>query len=142
VFTIIFREHWPRPIFFQSFTDANNDTSRFGKLLFEALERTDPVIPPLELSSNAEALVFWKANHDTPRPDLVAMSSDKVSAMRDAHNTYREEVRKLDLPYQKNTHGIVSTAGGSYLPMFIVSLRMLRRTGCTLPVELILVSEE
>ena len=62
--------------------------------------------------------------------------------MRQAHAAYREVAKQLQVPYKAGTQGIVSTAGGAYLPIFIVSLRMLRRTGCTLPVELFLISEE
>lgn len=38
--------------------------------------------------------------------------------------------------YVPGTEGIVSAAGGRYLPVFVVSLIALRRTGCHLPVEL------
>lgn len=86
--------------------------------------------------------MFWKATGDTSRPDFVPMTPSELAAMQRAHDTYREKAQKLRLPYRTGSQGIVTTAGGAYLPVFIVSLRMLRRTGCTLPVELFLVSEE
>lgn len=61
--------------------------------------------------------------------------------MNQAHDSYLEKIKGLRLPYRARTQGIVSTAGGKYLPIFVISLRMLRRTGCTLPVELLLVTE-
>lgn len=39
------------------------------------------------------------------------------------------------------TKGIVSTAGGTY-PILVISLRMLRRTGSTLPIEIFLADED
>ena len=39
------------------------------------------------------------------------------------------------LPFSKFTTGIVTTANSNYMPVLLVSLRMLRRTGCNLPVE-------
>ena len=62
--------------------------------------------------------------------------------MRLAHKNFVEEISNLTLPYKPGTRGIVSTAGGAHLPIFIVSLRMLRRSGSVLPVELFLRADE
>jgi alpha 1,2-mannosyltransferase len=47
-----------------------------------------------------------------------------------------------NLPYIKRTRGIATTAGGSYLPVAVISIRMLRRTGSQLPVEVFLANQE
>jgi len=64
-----------------------------------------------------------------------------VATMRQAHLSYLEDTRRLRLPYKPGTRGIVSTAGGAYMSIFLISLHMLRRTNCTLPVELVLDSK-
>jgi alpha 1,2-mannosyltransferase len=61
--------------------------------------------------------------------------------MRFAHNAYLKSAERISLPYQKGTSGIVSAAAGKYLPVFVISLRMLRRTGSQLPVELFVDTE-
>jgi alpha 1,2-mannosyltransferase len=74
------------------------------------------------------------------------MPHNYVDVMREAHHGFVSDIRfehqasheSLNLPYKAGTRGIVSTAGGSYLVVFVISLRMLRRTGCTLPVEVFL----
>lgn len=81
-------------------------------------------------------------NKALKRPDYVPITSTEVEAMRKAHQTLVREVSNLTLPYQPGTRGIVSTAGGAHLPIFIVSLRMLRRSGSILPVELFLRADE
>lgn len=118
--------------------------TRFGNALFEALEQSGPPIPPLKdvPYRDNSGLIFWKATNDTLRPDILHMESDAVLAMRHAHEDYIEATKDLQLPFRPRTSGIVSTAGGRYLPIFIISLRMLRRTGCHLPVELFLRNEE
>ena len=50
--------------------------------------------------------------------------------------------RTYILLYNQNTRGIVTTAGGPYLAVALVSIRMLRRTGSKLPVEVFLASKE
>ena len=54
----------------------------------------------------------------------------------------RLRLRQYDLPYEKHTRGIVTTAGGPYLPVAVVSIHMLRRTGSELPVEIFLASQD
>ena len=83
---------------------------------------------------------------DRLRPDLLFMPHNYVDVMREAHNGFVSDIKfmqhadqeSLKLPYKPGTRGIVSTAGGSYLVVFVISLRMLRRTGSTLPVEVFL----
>ena len=84
------------------------------------------------------------------RPDLLLMPHNYVDVMREAHGGFVSDIKflqqtdheSLKLPYKPGTRGIVSTAGGSYLVVFVISLRMLRRTGSTLPVEVFLANLE
>jgi alpha 1,2-mannosyltransferase len=72
------------------------------------------------------------------------MSDHDVNQMQGKHAAFVKELklRKLGLNYLAGTQGVVSTAGGQYLPVFVISLRMLRRTGSKLPVEVFLADYE
>lgn len=71
------------------------------------------------------------------RPDLLDIPQRDVDIMRDAHARFVSRIPELapKLPYAKGTQGIVVAASGALLPVFLVSLKMLRRTGSILPVE-------
>ena len=71
------------------------------------------------------------------RPDLLQIPRQDVDRMRDAHARFVSRIPDLapELPYERGTQGIVVAASGALLPVFLVSLKMLRRTGSTLPVE-------
>ncbi|KAF2750803.1 glycosyltransferase family 71 protein [Sporormia fimetaria CBS 119925] len=62
------------------------------------------------------------------------------SALAWSHYSMRLSAQRLGsmLPFEDGATGIVTTAGGKYLPVVIVSIRMLRRTGSRLPVEIFL----
>ncbi|GKZ22700.1 hypothetical protein AbraCBS73388_008869 [Aspergillus brasiliensis] len=66
-----------------------------------------------------------------------------VDTMKNAHSGFVDAINTNppQLNYTRNTRGLVSTAGGSYLPVLVISLRMLRRTGSKLPVEVFLADE-
>ncbi|THC89043.1 hypothetical protein EYZ11_011514 [Aspergillus tanneri] len=72
------------------------------------------------------------------------MLPDDIEGMKEAHNGFVEEITKNPprLHYAPNTRGVVSTAGGSYLPVLVISLRMLRSTGSELPVEVFLANDD
>lgn len=70
----------------------------------------------------------------------IDMTPDEIESMKTAHRTFLERTSSLSLTdlYIPASKGIVTTAGGKYIPVFLVSLRLLRRTGSTLPVEVFL----
>ena len=72
--------------------------------------------------------------------NVLDMEAGDVESMRTWHAWFVDEInhKTLDLEYQKGTKGIVTSAGGEYFPVLLVSLQSLRRTGSTLPVEVIL----
>jgi len=78
------------------------------------------------------------------RPDLLKIPQQDVDELRDAHKRYVRQLPELaaKLPYAKGTRGIVTMAVGEYLPVLVVSLRMLRRTGSGLPVEVYMRSRD
>ncbi|KAI9930814.1 hypothetical protein MW887_011572 [Aspergillus wentii] len=73
-------------------------------------------------------------------PSMLQMPPQDVAQMKSAHGQFVDAISSNPpaLPYKQGTRGIVSTAGGSYLPVLVISLRMLRKTGSTLPMEVFL----
>ena len=83
---------------------------------------------------------------DKELQDSITMSSKDVLRMRNLHQNFIDDMNSK-LPNYFPTkgaykRGIVAVAGGFHFPVFFVSLRMLRRTGSTLPVEVFLPSED
>lgn len=86
---------------------------------------------------------FSTIKPDTNRLDALKMSKDDVNALAESHSQIKKWIHNNStlLPYRKGTQGLVTIGGEGYMPMLVVSLRMLRRTGSTLPVEVFLPSE-
>jgi len=83
---------------------------------------------------------FELGRDDEPQDEAQVHHGDVIK-IRAAHRTYLSSLPSFP-PHTPGrnaaSRGIVSTAGGAYFPVFMVSLRMLRRTGTTLPVEVFL----
>jgi len=76
------------------------------------------------------------------RPDILDIKWQDLKAIRQKHKEIINKISKLvhSLSYNSNTRGIVTTCGSKDLGFLAISLRMLRFTGSTLPVEVFLVS--
>ncbi|KAJ5764301.1 Alpha-mannosyltransferase [Penicillium manginii] len=110
----------------------------FWKALQPIIEQHNPKCPSPEKLEDAGGLHF-DPTKDQPRPDLTRMSEENVKSMELAHAAFLEDVKNADKDlkpvHTPGKRGLVSTAGATYLPVFVSSLRMLRRAGSTLPVE-------
>lgn len=110
----------------------------FWKVLRPIIERHKPTGPAPGKKGDAGAHHF-NAVEDRPRPDLTTLSEGDVKAMADAHANFIEDIKKVGASlkpvHTPGKRGLVSTAGAQYLPVFVSSLRMLRRAGSKLPVE-------
>jgi alpha 1,2-mannosyltransferase len=75
-----------------------------------------------------------------PFPNLLNMNDSDLESMHESHSLFVDMLNSKSptLEYEKGAKGIVTSAGGSYFPVLIVSLLMLRRSGSTLPVEVFL----
>ena len=110
----------------------------FWEHLSKALDAAAPkcTLPsPLPTATPAK---FAEIRKDfAERPDLLNLPSTDVEDLKAAHERYVACLPNLapKLPYARGSKGIVTTASGAYLPPLLVSLRMLRRTGSVLPVE-------
>ncbi|KAL9106200.1 MAG: hypothetical protein Q9227_008733 [Pyrenula ochraceoflavens] len=96
-----------------------------------------PQIPALTISTPAKATKFL-GHAGTRLQNLVQLTKKEKAKMRDAHSKFVSRITTKKLPalaFQSGNQGIVTTASGPYLTALLVSLRMLRRTGCSLDVE-------
>ena len=146
--------HYRNPVGSESYLSkpANNHTVdslfqaqvEFWKNFHKILEKSKPDCDSPKRMGTADAVGF-DATKELQRPDLTAMPEEDVLKMRHAHSKFVNSLQamapKLKGAYRSGTRGIVSTAGGPYLPVFVISLQMLRRTGSKMPVEVLLSSK-
>lgn len=111
----------------------------FHALLAEYAPDTDPIVEYEKASTEG-----FNAHNPPPRPDILDVPDEDIITIKEAHAGFINVITDSppELPYLPGTKGIVSTAGGTYLPVLVISLRMLRRTGSTLPMEVFLSDEE
>jgi alpha 1,2-mannosyltransferase len=113
---------------------------KFWDALNAALKDTKPNCPEPIKEDNAPIEGF-DADKPHERPQKIKMSTVDILRMRDAHWNFVKKIKnseKLKPAYVPGTRGLVYTAGGPYLPVLVISLRMLRRTGSRLPAEVFL----
>ncbi|TVY19140.1 Alpha-1,2-mannosyltransferase MNN22 [Lachnellula arida] len=113
----------------------------FAPLLAAAAPRVEP--PTLA----GEAFVRHRENPQENyerQANLIQWSNSDIASMKGAHEWFisQTQFNPPKLQYTPNTKGIVTSGGGQYFPVLLVSLRMLRRTGSTLPVEIFLKNGE
>jgi alpha 1,2-mannosyltransferase len=106
------------------------------KQLQVLLDENAPNCDPPNLLHKAKTMRH-SATREDMRPSLISITDEAIENMQNAHRNFLQNISvwRLQKVTTSRTRGIVTTAGGEYLPMFLVSLRMLRRTGSTLPVE-------
>ncbi len=119
--------------------------STFWRSFSQTLVAAKPDCGKPNLSHKAGALNRFHAGWQTDESkNRIEMLGEDVVSMRYSHSLFLEmlETRAPKLEYTKGTKGTVTSAGGDYFPVPVVSLLMLRRTGSTLPVEVLVASEE
>ena len=126
-----------------SLPDLTAAHQQFWKAFHYYLENDGPDVYPIVEFEKAPTEGF-NAKSPPPRPDYLDVDKRDVESMKEAHTAFVATISgtPLELPYVPGTKGVVSTAGGAYLPVLVISLRMLRRTGSTLPMEVFLADEE
>jgi alpha 1,2-mannosyltransferase len=75
-----------------------------------------------------------------PRLDITEVDEQDLLALRASHEFVVDKIKDIGgkLPYTPGTRGVAMTAGGLYFGVAITSVRMLRRSGSDLPVEVFL----
>jgi alpha 1,2-mannosyltransferase len=122
-----------------SSTSVEDTRVEFWRSFQSLLASNKPDCPPPKRLGSSGAIGF-NPTDGPARPDLLEMPNEDLEKMRNAHSDLVQRLN-TDPPkmvYTPGTRGIVSTAGGSYLPILVISLRMLRRTGSKLPMEVFL----
>ncbi|KAL6173217.1 mannosyltransferase [Exserohilum turcicum] len=112
----------------------------FWSELATALLDAQPQCEPLKLDDEGfESFInFVPLEPHKKHPNrLVNFTDNEETALFRAHYAMRTSASNLapHVPFTKDTTGIVTTANAKYMPILLVSLRMLRRTGCDLPME-------
>lgn len=122
-----------------SSTPAEDARVEFWRSFQSLLASSNPDCPPPKRLDSSGAIGF-NPTKAPARPDLLEMPDGDVEKMRTAHSklVYKLNTDPPKMVYTPGTQGIVSTAGGTYLPVLVISLRMLRRTGSKLPMEVFL----
>ncbi|EPS28658.1 putative alpha-mannosyltransferase [Penicillium oxalicum 114-2] len=126
--------------------DLQEAHRKFWHTFYELLETHGPQAMPIIEYEKAPTEGFDPNDSRPLKNYLTAVDSEDLSAIKTAHAGFVAAITgaegTLSLPYRPDTRGIVSTAGGAYLPVLVISLRMLRRTGSTLPMEVFLADED
>ncbi|KAF7717629.1 Alpha-1,2-mannosyltransferase [Penicillium ucsense] len=124
--------------------DLAKSQQLFWQQLHELVERHGPQAMPIVEYEKAPTEGF-DPEDSQPLQNYLTVDSDDVSGIKIAHARFlaalADDPLASRVPYRPGTRGIVSTAGGAYLPVLVISLRMLRRTGSTLPMEVFLADE-
>jgi alpha 1,2-mannosyltransferase len=137
----------PERLYTKNFTAISGfspQLTAFWQELAILLEAARPNAPPIKLVEDGDAsdedIAYEPLKIDKKPPQRLDLSNETETELFRAHNYMRTRGQLLGqlLPYVENSRGIVTTAGGKYLPIFWVSLLMLRRTKCDLPVEIFL----
>lgn len=117
------------------------------KLWRQLLPMLEDAAPGVQSPTIAQGTVsvYWHPNEELDMVDRAVMHHQDVLKMARQHRRFTTEM-STRIPayiptYQAEKRGIVTVAGGDYLPTAIVTLRMLRRTGSTLPVEIWMADE-
>ncbi|KAL8784915.1 MAG: hypothetical protein Q9195_008852 [Heterodermia aff. obscurata] len=119
----------------------------FWKVFEKLLDASKPDCDPPSRMGTAETIGYDKlvvSEHPSERADVLSMPDKSVAKMKKAHENFVAGLQAgtLEMVYTPGTRGLVTTAGGPYLPVFVISLRMLRRTGTNLPMEVFLADKE
>ncbi|ESZ93306.1 hypothetical protein SBOR_6287 [Sclerotinia borealis F-4128] len=128
------------PAFGKSTLSWMATSSTFWAAFAPLLAAAVPRCPPSELSGKAISKTIGKRR----AVDHIVMNEKDIETMRRSHTWFVDQLMQNapKLEYKKGTSRIVTSAGGDYFPPLLVSLRFLRRTGSTLPVEVFLATPD
>ncbi|KAF7874199.1 hypothetical protein EAF04_002871 [Stromatinia cepivora] len=114
---------------------------RFQSFLPHLLEHK-PSNSSLELPEGYLLVRIEEINSESERINHLTLSPSDLNKSSIAHSTvlsFLPEYSDL-ITYAPHSRGIITVGGGSYTPALLVSILMLRRTNCTLPIEVFIPS--
>ncbi|KAF7547089.1 hypothetical protein G7046_g9116 [Stylonectria norvegica] len=115
---------------------------KWSRIMYDARPNTESPI-----SIRASAWTNPPQNADEPRKpplDRVQSSEADIERLRMRHTQFVKELEMLDKGNDTAVfqgRGVVMVGGGEYFGPAIISIHMLRRTGCALPVEVFVPSD-
>nr|POF04185.1 alpha-1,2-mannosyltransferase mnn21 [Quercus suber] len=109
----------------------------FWRRFYRDLESHRPQTFPLLHLKAPQLNVPYDRSVSRTRPELLKMWPEQQAALTKAHKSFIDKItaRHYPLLYRSGTRGIVMTASRRYMNVILVSIRMLRRTGSRLPIE-------
>ncbi|KAF2274261.1 nucleotide-diphospho-sugar transferase [Westerdykella ornata] len=113
----------------------------FWKDLATALEAARPQCAPINVTAGemSDHDKNWEPLLEKQRPKKLNLPEEDEIELTRAHRQMRLAARRLAPAFPVGEgKGIVTTGGLKLFTVLLVSLRMLRRTGCSLPVEVFL----
>lgn len=124
-------------------SDFASGNKQVWKQLKALLKDARPENPPVTLLKSLDPFKGLPADVDDI-PDVVNMTDTEVEKMAQAHWKYvsKLQTNEIKLQYTPGTRGIVTTASEKDLGSIVVSLAMLRRTGCDLPMEIMVSTDD
>lgn len=116
--------------------------NQLWRVLQPLLDENAPDVPSPNYGFPKPKSEKYNPDDNKPLMDKLSMPMNDVLKMSQNHQKFLDGMTSL-LPEYVPTkdapkRGIVTVAGGYHFPIFFVSLRMLRRTGTNLPVEVFL----
>lgn len=116
--------------------EIKDPKARFLSFLPRLLEHK-PSNESLELPEGYLLVRIEEINEESERINNLALNDEDINESSIAHSKVLEILPEYDdlITYQKRSRGIITVGGGPYTPALLVSIRMLRRTNCTLPIE-------
>lgn len=133
-------QEWSQQYQAASATSLEAQQIELWKTLYGAIAKHAPNVPSPQHVSDSGAIGF-DPSKPAERLDITAMPDEDLRKMREAHAAYLEEIQPMETVFRPGTTGIAVTAGGEYLPVLVLSLRMLRHTKSKLPVEVFLADD-
>lgn len=126
--------------YFEPKPDLQSEQGKFWSLFRHDLDSHAPNVSPFFHPQESHLDVSFNSSEFRSRPSLIELTRDQKDGLRKAHSSFVDKIRRkqYSLPYLPGTRGIVTTAGGSLLPVALTSILMVRGSGSDLPVEVFL----
>ena len=111
------------------------------------MDKAKPKIPPIKSNRHASVEGSDKATGErAPMQESLGLPENDWKSLHESHSTLVNAPGFNELNEQASSlfsdAGIVTVAGGPYLPPAILGIRMLRKTGSNLPVQVFLQSRK
>jgi alpha 1,2-mannosyltransferase len=115
----------------------NAKAQNFWLKLHSALRHANPHVNSIEPSRPHIEQSFNEIWPDLVHEESIRVSVEEKEQLRTNHQKFVDNLGEVGelFPFTRRARGIVTTAGEKYVNALLVSLRVLRRVGSKLPVE-------